>query len=179
MKSIQLLFLAFCLPLISFSQNITGLWAGTLYNDSTQQEYHYEVGITQENGRYVGYSHTWFIVNEKQYFGLKKVKVKIAADGKVVIEDGDLLLNDYPLEAHKNIRQLNVLDFNEDAEAVTLNGLFVTNRTKTYVPLTGKVQLTKRRNNIQSNLIARLQQLGKGFEVPFMPQSGEAIVKND
>jgi hypothetical protein len=179
MKSIQLLLLTFGLPLIAFSQDITGLWAGTLYSDSTRQEYHYEVGITQENGRYVGYSHTWFIIDEKQYFGLKKVKVKIAVDGKVVIEDGDLLLSDYPLEANKNVRQLNVLDFNGDAESVTLNGLFVTNRTKTYVPLTGKVQLTKRRNSIQSNLIARLQQLGKGFEDPFMPQSVEAIVKND
>jgi hypothetical protein len=179
MKSIQLLFLAFCLPLLAFNQDITGLWTGTLYSDSTHQEYHYEVGIMQENGRYVGYSHTWFIIDEKPYFGLKKVKVKIATDGKVILEDGDLLLNDYPQEAHKKVRQLNVLDFKGNTEAATLNGLFVTNRTKTYVPLTGKVQLIKTQSTIQSNLLARLQQLGKGLEQAFMLQPVEAIVKND
>jgi hypothetical protein len=179
MKSIQLLVVAFCLPILAFSQDITGLWTGTLYNDSTKNEHNYEIGIVLENGRYIGYSHTWFIIDEKKYFGLKKVKVKIAPDGKVIIEDAALLLNDYPLEAHKNVRQLNVLDLGSSGELETLNGPFVTNRTKTYVPLTGKVQLKKVKNTIQSELVSRLQQLGKGFEQAFVQNTGEPLVKND
>lgn len=179
MKSIQLLLVAFCCPILAFSQDITGLWAGTLYNDSTKQEHHYEVGITIENGKYVAYSHTWFYIDEKKYFGLKKVKVRIAGDGKVIIEDAALLLNDYPMEAHKNVRQLNVLDFVSNSDQETLGGDFVTNRTKTYAPLTGKVMLKKSKNAIQSDLVARLQQLGKGLEQAFVPHISEPIVKND
>lgn len=179
MKSIQLLLVAFCCPILGFSQDITGLWTGTLYNDSTKQEHNYEVGITMENGKYVGYSHTWFYIDQKRYFGLKKVKVRIASDGKVIIEDAALLLNDYPIEAHKNVRQLNVLDFSSNGDQEILGGDFVTNRTKTYVPLTGKVQLKKSKNSIQSDLVARLQQLGKGIELAFVQKTGDPIVKND
>jgi hypothetical protein len=41
------------------------------------------------------------------------------------------------------IRQLNVLDFGGSDELETLNGHFVTNRTKTYVPLTVKSTVEK------------------------------------
>jgi len=179
MKSIQLLLVAFCCPILVFTQDIAGIWKGTLYNDSTGLKHHYEVGITMENGRYVGYSHTSFIIDQKKYFGLKKVKVKIASDGKVIIEDAELLLNDYPVEANKNIRQLNVLDFTIMGDFEILSGPFVTNRTKTYLPLTGKVELKKNKNTIQSDLITRLQQLGKGLEQVFAQNTGEPVVKND
>jgi ppGpp synthetase/RelA/SpoT-type nucleotidyltranferase len=54
------------------------------------------------------------------------------------------------------IRQLNVLDFGGRDELETLNGHFVTNRTKTYVSLIGKVQLKKVKKIIQSELASRL-----------------------
>ncbi|MEX1202777.1 MAG: hypothetical protein WEA59_06015 [Ferruginibacter sp.] len=179
MKSIQLLLVAICCPILAFTQNITGLWSGTLYNDSTGLKHQYEVGITIENGRYTGYSHTSFIIDQKKYFGLKKVKVKIAGDGKVIIEDAELLLNDYPVEANRNVRQLNVLDFNTIEDVETMAGPFVTNRTKTYLPLTGKVELKKNKNTSYSDLVARLQQMSSGVEQRFVQNVGNPMVKND
>ena len=60
----------------SRQKDITGLWKGTLYNDTTQQFYRYEVAISEEKGKLSGFSHTWFILDDKQYFGVKKVRVK-------------------------------------------------------------------------------------------------------
>jgi len=67
-------------PFASFAQqaDITGLWKGTMYNDTTQKFYRYEVGISKEKNGYSGFSHTWFIIGDTQYFGVKKVKVSIA-----------------------------------------------------------------------------------------------------
>ena len=72
------------LPLASFAQektslediDITGLWKGTLYNDTTKKNYRYEIGISEEKGKLTGFSHTWFLFDDKQYYGVKKVKVK-------------------------------------------------------------------------------------------------------
>ena len=36
--------------------DITGLWKGTLYNDSAQKYYRYEIGISEEKGKLSGFS---------------------------------------------------------------------------------------------------------------------------
>ena len=38
-------------PLTVNAQDITGLWKGTLYNDTTQLTLRYEIGISQEKGK--------------------------------------------------------------------------------------------------------------------------------
>ncbi|MDB5200924.1 MAG: hypothetical protein JWQ27_333 [Ferruginibacter sp.] len=142
MKSFITIFAILCLPMALFSQDISGRWKGTIYNDSTKQSLQYEIVINKENGRYSGFSHTWFLIGEKKYYGLKKVKVHIAKDGKVIIEDAALLENNYPLLPDNRIRQLNVLEFREGAEPV-LDGIFVTNRTKQFNELTGRINVRR------------------------------------
>ncbi len=156
MKRIILAVAVFCSPLLSTSQNITGLWKGTIYNDSTKQSLPYEVYITKENGKLSGYSHTWFAVDGKKYYGIKKVKVRMAKDGKVVVQDDVLLVNDYP-NVDKNVYQLNVLSITTVNEETVLDGPFVTNRTKQYSELTGHINLKKAAVNDQSALLDFLQ----------------------
>ena len=62
---------ALCFPVFAFCQDITGLWKGTMYNDSTQKSLPYELFIAKENGKYTGYTHSWFLVNGQQYYGIK------------------------------------------------------------------------------------------------------------
>ena len=99
-----LIALLFFLPVSVFAQDITGLWKGTLYNDTTKQFYKYEIGISQEKGKLSGFSHTWFILGDKQYFGVKKVSVKKAPDGKILIEDDGLISNNYPVSPSKKCK---------------------------------------------------------------------------
>ena len=151
--------IALCFPVFAFCQDITGLWKGTMYNDSTQKSLPYELFIAKENGKYTGYTHSWFFVNGQQYYGIKKVKVRVAKDGKVVIQDASLIENNYPI-APDNVSQLNVLDLaNTDADA-TMSGPFVTNRTKTYTELTGNINIKKVNTASNSALMEYLTKNG-------------------
>ena len=157
MKQVLLAVVATFSSTFAFCQDITGLWTGTLYNDATKQSMPYEVYITKTNGKYSGYSQTWFLIDEKKYYGIKKVSVRIAKDGKIVMQDATMMENNYPAKQNKNVIQLNVLDLvNKDNETI-LDGLFVTNRSRSYGDLTGHINLKKVSTLSGSSLIQYLQ----------------------
>jgi hypothetical protein len=151
---------ALCCPILVFCQDITGLWKGTMFNDSTKKALPYEIYISKDNGKYSGYSYSWFTVNGKEYYGVKKLKVNIARDGKVVIMDVALIDNNYPVTPDKNVRQLNVLDLANRGDETILDGPFETKRTKDYQELTGRVNVKKVSTLSESDLIAYLQKNG-------------------
>ena len=163
MKPFIPLLIAICCPIIVFCQDITGLWKGSMYNDSTKQSLPYEMIISKENGKYTGYSHSWFLVEGKQYYGIKKIKVRVAKDGKIVVQDEALIENNYPVLPDKNVSQLNVLDIANSNNEVTLDGPFVTNRTKAYNELTGHISLKKVIETVESALLLFLQKNGLDY----------------
>ena len=81
MKTLLLLFL---LPLQLFSQDITGIWTGTIYNDTTQKYIPYQIAVTENKGKLSGYSYTLFITGDKKETGVKSIKIK-RKDEKVFI----------------------------------------------------------------------------------------------
>ena len=143
MKFFTCLGTALCLTFSVFCQDITGLWKGTLYNDDSKQSLDYEVYISKEKGKLTGFSHTWFLINEKKYYGIKKLKVHIAKDGKIILQDEALVENNYPVAPNKNIFQLNVLDLYSLDDEIVLEGPFVTNATKAFKELTGHTNIKK------------------------------------
>lgn len=171
----------FCIPLMAAAQekDITGLWKGTLYNDSTQKYYKYEIGISKEKGKYSGFSHTWFLIGDTQYFGVKKVTVKIAGDGKVIVEDNGLIAHNYPIPPSKGVRQLNILALDASDSLMSLTGPFTTNRTKDYLPLTGNISLQRKNDFWQSSLVPHLQELGKDEELSFVKEEKQLLAKAD
>lgn len=176
MKPIKFLIpLLLVIPAFAKAQNVAGLYTGTLYNDTTKTYYKYEIAISEEDGKLSGFSHTWFILDDQQYFGVKKVKVK-QVDGKIIVEDEELLSNNYPVKPAKNVRQLNVLTL--DAEGKVLSGPFTTNATKTYRPLTGFIELERKGNYRQSALVPHLEELGRVNDLFFLNEpelSKEAV----
>jgi hypothetical protein len=161
MKTLLLAVMAVCLPALIYAQDFTGLWTGTMKNDSTGQVQDYEVFISKEKGKYIGYSHTWFDIDGEKYYGVKKLKISIAKDGKIVVLDGELKENNYPFK-DKYVKQLNVLDQNGSGETAELTGLFVTNCTKSFYELTGKVQLKKADAYTSSRLMRFLEKESNG-----------------
>lgn len=157
----------FCVSSVASAQDITGLWKGTLYNDSTKQYYRYEIGISEEKGKLSGFSHTWFLFDDKQYYGVKKVKVK-KTDGKIIIEDAGLIANNYPESPAKGVRQLNVLELTIKDSIMILSGPFSTNRTKQFSSLTGTVNLERKNDFWQSALVPHMQELGMENELSFV-----------
>ena len=156
MKYLLIAIIALCSPMVAFCQDITGLWTGTLYNDSTQKSLPYEVYISKTKGKYTGYSQTWFMINDIKYYGIKKINVRIAKDGKIVIQDAALLENNYPAHTSKNVIQLDILDLQNHDNTITLDGPFVTNSTTTFSALSGRISIKRVASSNESSLMRYL-----------------------
>ncbi|MFZ9387341.1 MAG: hypothetical protein ACO25B_05620 [Chitinophagaceae bacterium] len=160
MKMITLAIMAFFLPVLLHAQDITGLWKGTLKNDSPGQLQEYEVYFIKEKGKFNGISHTWFQIDGEKYYGVKKLKVSVARDGKIVLLDDGLRENNYPF-VDRNIKQLNILDLGSGTEPV-LSGIFVTNCNRSYYEITGQVMLNRTTSYTSSDLLRILDKEKNG-----------------
>ena len=169
---------SFAQPASPAGRDITGLWKGTLYNDSTKKFYKYEIGISEEKGKLSGFSHTWFILDDKEYYGVKKVKIKIAPDGKIIIEDAMLIANNYPESPAKGVHQLNVLTLEIKDSIMTLSGPFTTNRTRSFSSLTGTVNLQRKNDFWQSALVPHLQELGLVDNLSFVKKENDKTAED-
>ena len=143
MKAFIHIIVALCCPMMVFCQDITGLWKGTMYNDSTKQSLDYEIVISKVKGKLTGFSHTSYVINDKKYYGIKKISVRVAKDGKIVFQDNKLLENNYDNQQNKNVIQLNVLNLANSGSESFMDGIFVTNRSKEYQAVTGRMSIIK------------------------------------
>ncbi len=157
----------FLQPLLLTAQDITGLWKGVLHNDTTGKDLRYEIAFSEYHGKLSGYSHTFFIVGDQEYYGVKKVKVRKQED-KILVEDQELIANNYPIPPAKGVRQLNILTLETHDSIMILSGPFATNRTKEYHSLTGSIRLQKKDDFWQSALVPHLQELGLAKELSFV-----------
>jgi len=164
-KFIMLLF--FPLALHAQERDITGLWKGFMFNDTTQQNYRYEIAISEEKGKLFGYSHTYFIVGDKEYHGVKKLKVKKDGD-EIITEEVELIANNYPVPPAKGVHQQNTLILQVKDTVMILSGGYKTNRTRDYRPLTGYVHVERKKDYSQSALVPHLQELGLAKNLSFL-----------
>lgn len=170
-------FLLFCSLKLSAQQDITGLWTGFMFNDTTQKNYRYEIAISEEKGKLFGYSHTYFIIDDKEYHGVKKLKIK--RDGnEVTTEDVELIANNYPIKPPKGIHMQNILHFVMKDTVMILSGMFSTNRTRDYSPNTGYVHVERKRDYSQSALVPHLQELGLVKNLSFLNENNGSIASD-
>jgi hypothetical protein len=160
-------------------KDITGLWKGFMYNDTTQQNYRYEIAISREKGKLFGYSHTYFILDDKEYHGVKKLKIKRDGDD-IITEESDLIVHNYPIAPAKGVHQKNTLLLQIKDTVMILSGLYATNRTRDYRPLTGYVHVERKKDYSQSALVPHLQELNLAKNLSFLkeettPPSSETI----
>ncbi len=156
------------------SQDMTGLWTGLMFNDTTELNYRYEIAISEKNGRLIGYSQTFFILDGKEYYGVKKIRITIDGD-KVVTQDLKLLDNNYPIKPPKGVYVLNVLNFQMTNDVMVLKGMFQTNRTKEYAPATGYIHVEKKTEYKESPLVKQLKVLGLDSDLSFLPVETPAV----
>jgi hypothetical protein len=140
------------------NQDITGLWKGTIYNDTTKKTLHYELAISEEKGELTGYSYTEFDFDGKIGIGVKKVKIKLK-DGKVYIEDVELVDNSYPVNPPKNIHQYSVLTLQNTDTIRTLSGTWNTNITKFYRPVTGTLSVQRKSDYVPTYITDKLDEV--------------------
>src|SRR6266404_7732132 len=156
MKNLHLFFLLL-FPLILPAQNIHGLWSGTLVNDSTHRTQSFELGLSEYRGKITGYTYTTFIDNDTFYYSIKRIKAE-RKDGKLVIEDIEMVGNNFPERAAKHVRQITTFPLTSDSTFDISRGSWTTNQTKKYYSIGGSAKIKEQEDEKESDLLAHLQE---------------------
>lgn len=135
-------------------QSLTGLYTGTIYNDTTHATQKYELTLNEADGHITGYSHVTFVADDRLYFGVRKV-VGIVQEDRLIIEEQQLLENNFPESPAKGVHRTFTLAPVEN----TLKGSWLTNKTKLFRSVTGTADLAKQKDSIHSSLVERLTAL--------------------
>jgi len=169
----KFLFVIFLLPLQLFAQDITGVWTGTLYNDTTKQFIKYELAISEYNGKLSGYSHIIFVIDSVENIGVKSIKVKKVGN-EFMVEDDKLIYNNYTEPPARRVKKYCDLFLSQSDTTQVLSGSWKTNRTKEYNGLTGRVFLQKKKKIKETLIIAKLENLGLVGSLSFMTSPAQS-----
>ena len=145
------------LPVLS--QEVSGLYTGTLFNDTTKMLQQYQLALSDYKGKITGYSYTTFVVNDSFYYGIRRIKGTIK-EGSLFVEEDKMLVNNFPEAPARGIRRLTVIPLDSKQDTLgAINGRWETNRTKTYLPVTGSIALKRDNDSSHSALISHLKEL--------------------
>ncbi|MBC7424122.1 MAG: hypothetical protein H7334_11790 [Ferruginibacter sp.] len=156
LKYVCLLFLV--LPASLLAQDITGLWKGEMYVDSTKKYLPYEIAISEVNGKLVGYSLITFEENGKQETGTRDIIIELK-DKKIIIEDVSLIDNSFKFVPPKNIKKVMVVTLSVEDTMMVMKGDWSTNKTKRFLAATGTVTLQRKTDFKASVLYKKLADL--------------------
>ena len=151
-----LIVLAF--PFSLLAQNIHGIWTGTLVNDSTHRFQDFELGLSEYNGKITGYTYTTFINNDTFYCSVKRIKAE-RKDGNLVVEDVEMIWNNFPQRAAKGVKQTTTFPLINDSTIDISKGRWSTNQTKKYYSIGGSAAVKEKNDDEESELLSHLQEL--------------------
>lgn len=179
-KSFSLTVLVLLSPLYFFAQSLTGLWTGSLSNDSNsvRKEQSFEIALTEYKGKVYGYSRSEFIVNDTLYYIMKRVKGTIEGDICEVTDD-EIISYNFRGKLDKGIKVTSTFRRNQNDSTWYLEGSWKTNATKKYYAVTGKVNLAEEKDLSASKIFPHLEELNLANNVAFYKERTETepIVK--
>ena len=167
----RIFLILFLLPLHILAQDITGIWVGHLEAAGTKLPF--ELAISG-NGKedFTGYSHTIFTFNGIDNIGVKTIKLK-NKKGNVSLEDDELVFSNYTTPPRR-VKMMGKLFLRTSDSLLVLTGSFFT-RTIDYrepdkTSFTGTVYLRRQKGFPQTQLIAKLDELGLLHTLSFAPE---------
>ena len=159
MKNLHLSLLTIlAFPFSLLAQNIHGIWTGTLVNDSTHRYQDFELGLSEYNGKITGYSYTTFINNDTFYCSVKRIKAE-RRDGNLVVEDVEMVWNNFPQKSAKGVKQTTTFPLVNDTTFDISKGRWSTNQTKKYYSIGGSAAVKEKKDDDESELLTHLQEL--------------------
>jgi hypothetical protein len=167
-------------PIHLFAQDITGLWKGSLYDDTVKQYIPYEIAVSEEKGKLTGYSYAVFKGPKGDEVGLKTIKIKKIGGNRIEIEDIDMIANSYSISPSKKVKKLIELSLAIKDSIMTMRGSWSTNWTKQYHPVTGTIELERKNDYWHEPLIKRLDSMKLSGNLSFVEPAKmkEAAVNN-
>jgi hypothetical protein len=171
MKAIFVLFL---LPLQLFSQDVSGIWVGTIATSQAQMPF--ELAINQDMS---GYSMVTFMFKGAEKIAVKKINL-IRKDSTFTISDDKLIYNNFTTRS-RNIKTFCELSIKMVDSIMVMSGAFHT-RTRDLRAgdddlSTGTITLQKKKNEVQTRLITKLDSLKLSNTLAF--SSPKAVIKEN
>lgn len=162
----------FLLPLQLFSQDLSGIWEGTIATSETQMPF--ELAINQDM---TGYSMITFMYKGAEKTAVKKITL-IRKDSIFNISDDKLIYNNFTTRS-RSIKTFCELSIKVVDSAMVLSGPFHT-RTRDLRAgdedlATGTITLRKQNNQAQTRLISKLDSLKLSNTLTF--SNPKAIIK--
>lgn len=150
--------------------DITGVWTGQIYNDSTRSYLPFELAISRKNGEFSGYSYTVFVIDSIENIGVKEVNIS-DKDGVVKVRDKKLIDDNYRELPDKGVYTTIELSYSENDTADILSGKWYTNKTRHFYPLSGTAFLSRKKAYRQTRIMQRLAYLGLDKRLSFWSPS--------
>lgn len=171
MKTLKLLTIALVLPLVFHAQkSLTGLWVGTLDNDSAtvRKDQAFEIALTEYRGKVYGYSRMTFTVNDTLYYIIKRVKGKIE-DEICQVKDDEIIRHNFPRQPDKGVKLISTFRRNLEDSIWKLDGDWKTTESKRhgYYSISGKISLSSEPDFSKSKLFPHLEELNLDKDVAF------------
>ena len=154
---------------------LAGIWNG--YISTAQKKLPYELVISEQDGNLIVYSHTTFTVDGAEFVSLKKMKTRFK-NNEIILEDIDLLFNNFNTEAPKKVKQINTLFLNVEGEQLKLTGRFATKTNGVLRPANGEVYLDKASNPDDTKIMAKLGEMKLIDGLSFTPIKASADIAN-
>jgi len=175
-KKYRVLFLLVLSPVFIFAQSLTGLWTGTISNDSNtvRKDQSFEIALTEYRGKVYGYSRSEFIVDDVLYYIVKRVKGTIEGDVCEVTDD-DIISFNFPGKLDKNVKVTSTFRRDKTDSIWYLAGKWKTNTTKKFYSVSGKVDLEQEKDLTASKIFPHLEELKLADEIVFYKERKEGI----
>jgi hypothetical protein len=172
LKPLRLLAIVLLTPLTFYAQQLTGLWIGTLSNDSNtvRKDQSFEVALTEYRGKVYGYSRSEFIVNDTLYYVVKRVKGTIIGD-MCEVKDDEIISFNFPTKLDKGVKVVSTFFRNKIDSTWYLAGKWKTNKTKNYYSVSGTVDLAGETDLTRSKIFPHLEELKLTKDVAFYEES--------
>lgn len=155
--------LCWLLPVKLFAQqpDITGMWYGQLELTDTAGnpvKLPYEIAISEEKGKLIGYSRIVFHANGKDEAGVQDISVKRKGD-EVTMEDEGFIDHGFTINPTRRVRKTVVVKLTLTDKEMILEGTWSTNKTRTYIAYKGSVLLKRKNDFKKSELFKSLDTL--------------------
>lgn len=173
LRSLSLLLLLF--PVFSHTQSLTGLWTGTIHNDSVsvRKDQSFEIALTEKDGKVTGFSRNEFIVNDTLYSIVKKVKGTIRGN-TCEVTDEEVISYNFPGKLEKGITVTSTFLLDPLKNTWYLSHWKTNAIRKKYYAVGGKMDMEPEKDLRMSKLIAHLEELNQANELVIYREQTEA-----
>lgn len=163
----KLFLLLVLFPIHVLSQDITGIWVGTLQTGDTRVPY--ELVISGKKNSLKGYSLLVFTFKGVENVGIKTMDINMKR-ASIAIEDEDLIYDNYTTPSRKVKLYGSLVWVGRDSN-MTLNGTFSTRSMDMRAPnenaFKGTIFLQRKNNRSQTRLVSKLTEMNLASTLSF------------